>query len=60
MDEEQVIKMEEDGKRSKWIGLILIIVGSVSFSNYEKIGGVITLIGAVVILGNCIWRRFKY
>ena len=60
MDEEQVIKMEEAGKRGKWIGLILIIVGTVSFSNYEKIGEVITLIGAVVILGTCIWTRFKY
>lgn len=59
MNQEQVLQKTEDNKRVKWLGLILMIVGTVSFSNYEKLGDVLTLIGAVVILGSCIWSRFK-
>lgn len=59
MNQEQVLHKSDNKKRIMWIGLILMIVGTFSFSNHEKHGDVLTLIGAVVILGSCIWSRFK-
>lgn len=60
MDSEIVANQSKDNTtRLKLFGLILVIVGTFSFSNHEKLGEVITLIGAIVILGSCVWNRTK-
>ncbi len=50
-------KPEED--RILWLGMILIIVGTVSFSSYEIVGNMLTLVGGVIVVGNCIWSRWN-
>ncbi|MEO9887186.1 MAG: hypothetical protein ABJR05_04170 [Balneola sp.] len=57
MNQEQALNQTDNKKRIMWIGLLLMIVGTVSFSDHEKVGDVLTLIGALVILGSCIWSR---
>ncbi|GAB5408365.1 MAG: hypothetical protein BalsKO_07300 [Balneolaceae bacterium] len=55
MDKE--IKKKFD--RANYIGMILIIVGYVSFSNHDKIGDIIVLTGTLTILiNNCVkWKE---
>ena len=58
MNQEQVKKVTRSNKnRFIWIGFILIIAGTFSFSNHEKIGDTLTLVGAVIVLGSCINNR---
>jgi len=57
MNQEQALNQTDNKKRIMWVGLILMIVGTVSFSDHEKVGDVLTLIGALVTLGSCIWSR---
>lgn len=51
------VRIEID--RICYLGMILIIVGSVSFSNYERIGDGLILVGAAIILTNkwISWRE---
>lgn len=42
-----------------WLGTILIIVRFIFFSEYERVGDVLTLIGAIAILGSCTWNRWN-
>lgn len=37
-------------KRMCQIGIILIVVGYISFSNYERVGDVLQIIGALMII----------
>jgi hypothetical protein len=60
MEEEKTIvqtKFERDGLL--WLGTILILVRFLFFSDYERIGDVLTLIGAIAILGSCTWSRWN-
>ena len=57
MNQEQALNQTDNKKRIMWVGLILMIVGTVSFSNHERFGDILTLTGAIVILGACIWSR---
>ncbi|MEQ9090174.1 MAG: hypothetical protein RIE52_03745 [Balneola sp.] len=57
---EQSIKASETRRDTiKWIGLIVMVAGTVSFSNYEMAGNVLTLIGAIIIVGTCLYSRLK-
>lgn len=40
--------------RLQWTGLILITFGILSFTDKELLGDIVTLIGAVLIVGSCI------
>lgn len=37
-------------KRMCQIGIILIVVGYISFSNYERVGDVLQIVGALMIV----------
>ncbi len=57
---EQSIKASETRRDTiKWIGLIVMVAGTVSFSNYEMAGNMLTLIGAIIIVGTCLYSRLK-
>lgn len=45
-------------KRICYFGMMLIITGSVSFTNYPRVGDVILLVGAVLVISMKIiqWR----
>lgn len=47
-------------KRLCFIGLIMVITGSVSFTNYPVVGDVLVVSGAVLmIVKEVMWRRSR-
>lgn len=60
MEQEKTVVHTKFGKDTLlWVGTILIIVRFIFFSEYERVGDVLTLIGAIAILGSCTWNRWN-
>ncbi len=58
-NELSVKKGQNSFNRLKWIGVILMASGSLSFSNHTLLGDMITVFGVILFLGTCIYSRLK-